>query len=312
MHEFFEALKGIDDIQALIEAAHRESETLEYKAAMSPFNDQQKNEIGKDVSALANSSGGVIVYGVSVDPTDSTRPIAISAIHPKNIETFDRVVNSNIRPIIEGIERRCLPPDNPRVMVVYVPQSEKSPHQNSDAKYYHRSGTESRPMGHDLVELHFGRRRSPVLSIGVSVLNPITEFTGEPAVSNDLALRMYIHNAGKRAARYVKALLIFPSAEQVPLLVEESGAWSNIDKLYIGHQARQFTENTGVFYPDFRTSILEIRLRVARAYCESAPETTLISWTIVADEMSKRTGCVSLKDLGITAWPGMSVEHPAP
>jgi len=301
MREFFEVLKSITDVQALIDAAHRETETLEYKAAMSPFSDQQKNEIGKDVSALANSSGGVIIYGVSNDPADPTRPTSISGINPKNIETFDRVVNSAIRPMIVGIERRCLPSDNPRVMAVYVPQSEHSPHQNSDNKYYHRSGTESRPMGHDLVELHFGRRRSPVLSIEIAVLRPLVAFTGEPAVSNDLVLRVFVNNTGKRAARYVQAIFKFPPAEQVSRLTAPRGAWQNIDDLYSGRQVRQFSENTGIFHAESETSVLEIQFGIARAFAESAPETPLIEWTLAADEMSARRGSFSLKDLGIAA-----------
>lgn len=175
MREFFDSLTSLDDINALIADAHHESETVEYKQASVPFSNTQKDEIVKDVSAMANSSGGTIIYGVATDPSVKTKPVRIEAIDVKNIESFSRVVNSSIQPRIEGIQQRAIPPDNPQVLVVYVPQSRKSPHQSSaDKKYYHRSGIESIPMGHDLVELHFGRRLGPILKTQTRIENTYT------------------------------------------------------------------------------------------------------------------------------------------
>ena len=71
MLEFFDNLKTLDDIQALIDDAERESEVLEYKTASNHFDNRDKGEIAKDVPAMANSSGGVIIYGVA--PIPATR-----------------------------------------------------------------------------------------------------------------------------------------------------------------------------------------------------------------------------------------------
>jgi len=81
-------LNKIEDIQALIEAPVRESQGLEYKTATKKFTDSEKGEISKDVSAMANSGGGTIIYGISTDPSDKTRPQAIEPIANVNIETF--------------------------------------------------------------------------------------------------------------------------------------------------------------------------------------------------------------------------------
>lgn len=54
-----------EDIEALISSRTEESLNLEYKrAAALDKEDKQKNEISKDVSAMANSAGGKILYGV--------------------------------------------------------------------------------------------------------------------------------------------------------------------------------------------------------------------------------------------------------
>ena len=51
-----------------------ESLTLEYKraAALDKKDDKKKAELTKDVSAFANSSGGVLVYGIA-EPQDRTK-----------------------------------------------------------------------------------------------------------------------------------------------------------------------------------------------------------------------------------------------
>ena len=54
------------DIQDLIDNQVRENIKLDYKASASlaKKNDNCKKELSKDVSAFANSDGGVLIYGV--------------------------------------------------------------------------------------------------------------------------------------------------------------------------------------------------------------------------------------------------------
>jgi predicted HTH transcriptional regulator len=141
---FFDSLEHIDHIQTLVDACERDTEWLEYKKASEPFTDT--NEISKDVSAFANSSGGVIIYGVSTDRQDKTKPVLIEGVHAKNRETFDRVVNSRIQPPIQGLQIKMIPQDSPQVTVVYVPPSDGAPHQNAgDHKYYRRAASSLSP-----------------------------------------------------------------------------------------------------------------------------------------------------------------------
>jgi hypothetical protein len=63
----------IEGIQALIRSRTEESLTLEYKAAKALTATGKRDfrdEISKDVSSMANSAGGRIIYGVSGDPTN--------------------------------------------------------------------------------------------------------------------------------------------------------------------------------------------------------------------------------------------------
>jgi len=125
MLNLFNKLNSTEDIEKFIQATAadpekqaRENSNIEYKEAHQKFTNT--NEIGKDVSAFANSEGGLIFYGVKCDPSDPTKPQTIMGLEPKNIETFDRVVNSHIHYPIQGIQKKLVPNDSPKVMLVYV------------------------------------------------------------------------------------------------------------------------------------------------------------------------------------------------
>jgi len=53
-----------DRLNAMIASKIEENFSLDYKAA-GAIDDKKKNEITKDVSAMANSSGGTIIYGIA-------------------------------------------------------------------------------------------------------------------------------------------------------------------------------------------------------------------------------------------------------
>ena len=54
-------LKTITDLQKLIQDEIEESTVLEYKGSFAIQNPKWKEELAKDVSALANSNGGNII-----------------------------------------------------------------------------------------------------------------------------------------------------------------------------------------------------------------------------------------------------------
>jgi predicted HTH transcriptional regulator len=130
MSALFDDLKSIGDIEALVAAKIRESEVLEYKRADEIFSDRAKIELVKDVTGMANSLGGLIVYGVATDPKDKTCPFEIVPININNIETIDRVINAQVKPYILGIRKCLIPEADPRVLLVDIPESQDPPHQN--------------------------------------------------------------------------------------------------------------------------------------------------------------------------------------
>jgi hypothetical protein len=136
----------------LINVKERESLTLDYKASGALKNqNKEKNDIGRDVSAFANSAGGYLVYGMLENKHESTK---LDVGVDRNVitkEWFESIINSYIHPamddlIIKQIELESKGPDMV-AYVVEVPQvTSRAPHQAKDHRYYKRSNFESKPM----------------------------------------------------------------------------------------------------------------------------------------------------------------------
>ncbi len=66
------------DVVALVDGRVPESRTLEYKRELPGGRDDDKREFLADVSALANSEGGVILYGMDTERDDAGRDTGVA------------------------------------------------------------------------------------------------------------------------------------------------------------------------------------------------------------------------------------------
>ena len=57
-------INTIEDLQSLIDNEVEESTNLEYKSSFAIENKKWKEELAKDVSAMANANGGTVIYGI--------------------------------------------------------------------------------------------------------------------------------------------------------------------------------------------------------------------------------------------------------
>jgi predicted HTH transcriptional regulator len=133
----------VKTLQSYIDNQIEESLNLDYKAADAlQKSDGKKKEISKDVSAMANAAGGLIIYGIKEfdDSAKRHRPEKIDPINRTEIskEWLEQVINSNIQPRIEGLVITPITIDETAATVAYVvevPQSATA-HQASDKRYY--------------------------------------------------------------------------------------------------------------------------------------------------------------------------------
>ena len=138
----------IDDINSLIANEVEENIHLDYKASGAlGKKDEKKSEIVKDVSAFANSDGGIIIYGLT---EENHRPKEFDFVDG-NVFTKEWLENiiHQVQPHIEGIIIYPIRNDGnieQSIYVVKIPRSEKAPHMARDHKYYKRFNFKSEPM----------------------------------------------------------------------------------------------------------------------------------------------------------------------
>ncbi len=199
------------EIQRYIDNGTEESLTLEYKAAASiDKSPQKKKEITKDVSSMANSAGGFIIYGVKEydDPSKKHKPEAIDGIDRQQFpkEWLEDVIN-NVHPHISGllIHQVDMNTDSNKVIyVVEIPQSNTA-HQATDYRYYKRFNFKSAPMEDYEVRDVMNRGTTPDVSVEFRY-----RLLQRDTSSHEYLLVILIKNNGVQMISHFKLEFTFP------------------------------------------------------------------------------------------------------
>ena len=172
--DFFEKTEySIDDITTLIDNEAEESVHLDFKAAGSlSKDDKKKAEIAKDVSAFANSDGGIVVYGIE---ERDHKAYALSYIDGNTYtkEWLEQVIQDNIQRRIEGLEIFPIRDNGDitkSIYIVKIPRSSNTPHMSADKCYYKRNNFRSVKMEEYEVRDLFYRESTPNLKIAGYIL----------------------------------------------------------------------------------------------------------------------------------------------
>lgn len=191
------------DLQKLIDDEIQESLTLDYKASPSLAKDSRsRDELCKDVSAFANSAGGQIIYGIE---EKDRKPTKIDQGSDAAREWIEQVIDSNVRPRIEGLVIIPIPLANGRhAYVLTIPQaSGRAPHQAPDHKYYKRQNFQSVPMEDYEIRDTLRRSTTPELYVELAfVTGSIAhiQFPYQSEISHPITLIVTIKNRSSQPA----------------------------------------------------------------------------------------------------------------
>ena len=266
-------------LQNFITSEIEESLTLEYKAAEAlDRNETKKKEITKDVSAMANSAGGILIYGIS-EYNDAERRHLPEKITPVDRRKYPREwveqIIQAIRPRIDGIVIHSVnlsSGENDVAFVIEIPQSNTA-HQANDHRYYKR----------------------------FNFLIEITHFTAEEGNKINYNLIVQARNNGSAFAQYIAVFLDAP----VPILlntenkmnIKDGGRFyrhrlTNLNQEYADEQ---FKSN----FPLLRSMSMSWKIPLNENFDALAAQDLALKWKIYADNALPQEGRIFLREIEV-------------
>lgn len=198
------------DIEQLIQDEVEENIHLEYKrdGALAK-EDKKRAEITKDISAFANSDGGVIVYGLA---ESDHKPQSITYIDGLvyTKEWLENIVNT-IQPRIDGLKIYPVRKNNDlkrSLYIVKIPRSSQAPHMAKDNRYYKRFNFLSEPMEDYEIKDVMYRHHSPILTF----VNGLLQLDDECVSCSETvrySFKAWIKNEGKKLCKEYKVSAYF-------------------------------------------------------------------------------------------------------
>jgi hypothetical protein len=293
------------DLQSLITGQVEESIPLEYKHGDALARDDKKrDEITKDVSAFANSAGGLIIYGIAEGRTPTTKhlPEALAPVDRTQFskEWLEQVVQ-RIQPKIEGIE--IIPislasAPNHVAYAVSIPQGDTA-HQAADKRYYKRHNFIAVPMEDYELRDVMNRLTHPIIELGAEIVCEIASPPGtypvamrSPYPNHLMHIRAF--NRGKAIAHHVVCVAKAPAD-----LFDEREKNADGDIVFNNHIA-QITGNVQAGFPGYgnpqwmpilpRLSLKLRSLRLRHDFNRHLDDEFTIPWFAYCDTSPVRSG----------------------
>jgi hypothetical protein len=289
-------------LEAYIANGHEETLTLEYKgAAALEKTDAKRTEITKDVSAMANSAGGAIIYGIAEGRGDRRHlPDRLDPVCRQDFsrEWLEQVINS-IRPRIEGLLIWAVELDSPSdvAYVVEIPQGTTA-HQATDYRYYRRYNFQSVPMYDHEIRDVMNRSKVPDLEVELGFQD--RQILADGAV-HSYRLSVVVKNCGAVAANHWKLQFTFPNLGPVyrdkPNPQFQPRGRREISSTPMSHNVVYRSQY--VLFPDdweILTEHIDCRYWVNDQIWSHEADLEVV-WSLYADNMPRKTGTVSFVQL---------------
>ena len=271
-----------DDIETFISRQIEENLNLDYKniRILSNF-----DKLSEHISAFANSDGGLLILGISEEEKGKGENLKI---FPKETtwgseystkEQLENKIISKIRPRINRLKIYHVRKGNGSEEVIFlidIPQSDNPPHMACDNRYYKRLNFRKVPMEHYEVSDFFGRRRKPLISLHLELI----ELQRTKDLECVFKINLCLQNIGKDIAKYVRMVAGFSNVEIQN--IKKGLKIRRIDFLRRGKPTIQYDSEGSIFYPtNMRIFIGEVSLKYI-----NVNDKAIVNYEIYAENMN--------------------------
>jgi hypothetical protein len=232
----FPVYKTRQDLEKLLANGAVENTELEFKDSRSLVRDEGKiTELCINVSALANSAGGQIIYGINENKKTKGPIVVDEGVEDPSItrDWISQILNARIKPRLTEYSIDPINLHNGQLgFVISVPQTSIGPHQAPDNRYYRRIGVEVRAMEDYEVRDILRRSTTPDLFLNLRLSrgdNTAIEFTSQSELSQTVFLSLSIGNRSPQPAFYTVVKIGIHASINVLASDTFSGAGSTND-----------------------------------------------------------------------------------
>ncbi len=293
-------------LENLITNKVEESLHLDYKSAAAlERNDKKTAEISKDVSAFANSDGGIIIYGMKEDTVNKHLPGSFDPIDRKKIskEWLEQIIISKIQPKLGNVVITPIQINDSVDDVVYVVEIPKgsTAHQAEDKRYYKRYNFMSVPMHDYEIRDIINRVKLPKIELNFRIIR-----LGNTEKGYRYFLKAYALNIGSVLAKYVIGefsfignclIKEFSTINPATAIRKFSGDNTIQDVLDLtGLHPKYGPSRYNPLLPTRRIKLDTEEIELHEFYNDSSP---LIEWVVYADNSEPQLGSTSFGEIQV-------------
>jgi hypothetical protein len=330
MQDLFDTIiaRGDAALHELVATRQQESVTLEFKAkgdaSHGKLDKGDKRNLGKTLSAFANSQGGLQVWGIDARREAGDEVDCARALKPiMEIERFKSDVTTLIGELLaprhDGITAEAIPSatiSGAGFLMVRVDRSERRPHMSrapEDGRYYRRAGGSTFPMEHGDLEDAFNRKRVASLEITLDWREGTRIATGAN-VTHKCQLAVGLQNTETASARF-PYLHVHP---QMGCVIDEYGLDGNRNTgmnkgLRYGPWVRFAGGANDVVHPGETLWVAALKVEVV---CNDRDRTVMLAGRPIIDAevaFAVRYGCIDavMKTIDVRL-PGLEAKFTRP
>ena len=218
---------------------------------------EDKRNIARCISGFANSSGGIIIWGIDArknsDGVDCASDIVELRKPAVLVSRLNSLSGEATSPVLDGLRHQSIlnSKSGGGVVATFVPETDAGPYMAllGEQRYYKRSGDSFYQMEHFDLEDMFGRRQKPNLEI---IIQPTKLENGVEDHS------LLIRNNGRAVARHAGFLMTLQNVE----IKNVGGAHlENLSDINAGKPVVGWDNQIGVIHPNgIRVNLGSIRV----------------------------------------------------